>query len=106
MQFLSEEQVKQLESGTTPPAGDVGVDLTRQYYLRIIAARDGSPAQKAGLRTADTIRAIDGKPTRDTPALLARIAELPPGSTVTVKVWRAKKLQGVDVVVGRRPAAQ
>ena len=33
------------------PAGDVGLELTRQYYLRVIAARDDSPAAKAGLRT-------------------------------------------------------
>ena len=35
-------------SNTALPAGDVGIDLTRQYYLRVIAARDGSPAAKAG----------------------------------------------------------
>jgi len=64
------------------------------------------PAERAGIQVRDVVLEIDGKPTRDTPALLARIAELPPGSTVTVKVWRAKKLQGVDVVVGRRPTAQ
>ena len=49
---------------------------------------------------------IDGKATRDTPALLARIAELPPGSAVKVKVWRERKPQDVDVTVGRRPQAQ
>src|SRR5690242_18980900 len=26
------------------PTGDVGLELTRQYYLRVIAARDGSPS--------------------------------------------------------------
>jgi serine protease DegQ len=31
---------------------------------------------------------------------------LPPGSTATVKVWRERKLTGVDVIVGRRPTAQ
>ena len=39
--------------------------MTRQYYLRVISARDGSPAAKAGLQTGDYVRAIDGKPTRD-----------------------------------------
>ena len=63
--FLTPGQVKAVEAGEAAPDGDVGIELTRRYYLYIIAARDGSPAQKAGLRTADTIRAIDGKPTRD-----------------------------------------
>jgi len=49
--FLSADQVKQLETGATPPAGDVGLDLTRQYYLRVIAARDGSPARQARFRS-------------------------------------------------------
>src|SRR4029079_2097098 len=44
--FLSSDQVKQLESSAPVPTGDVGLDLTRQYYLRVIAARDGSPADR------------------------------------------------------------
>jgi serine protease DegQ len=64
------------------------------------------PAERAGIQVRDVVLEIDGKPTRDTPALLARIAELPPGSTVTVKVWRDRKLQGVDITVARRPQAQ
>ncbi|MET0683464.1 MAG: trypsin-like peptidase domain-containing protein [Casimicrobiaceae bacterium] len=63
------------------------------------------PAERAGILVRDVVLEIDGKPTRDTTTLLARIAELPPGSTVTVKVWRERKLTGVDVTVGRRPTA-
>src|SRR5262245_54469977 len=37
------------------PIGDVGVELTRQYYLRVIATRDDSPAAKAGLQTGDYV---------------------------------------------------
>src|SRR5581483_2873887 len=63
--FLSPAQVKQVESGAALPAGGVGLELTRQYYLRVIAARDNSAAAKAGLRTGDYIRAINDMPTRD-----------------------------------------
>ena len=56
--FLSSDQVKQIEANAPVPTGDVGLDLTRQYYLRVIAARDGSSAAKAGLRTGDYIRSI------------------------------------------------
>src|SRR5258708_11815603 len=40
--FLTPDQVRQLESSTPVPIGDVGLDLTRQYYLRVIATRDNS----------------------------------------------------------------
>jgi carboxyl-terminal processing protease len=63
--FLSADEVKQLENGAQLPAGDVGIDLTRQYYLRVIATRDGSPAARAGLRTGDYVRAINGTATRE-----------------------------------------
>ena len=63
--YLTRDQVKEVESQKPLPAGDVGLELTRQYYLRVIAARDGSPAAKAGLRGGDYVRAIDDKPTRE-----------------------------------------
>jgi carboxyl-terminal processing protease len=63
--YLTAAQVKQVESGAPLPPAGVGLELTRQYYLRVIAARDGSPAAKAGLRTGDYIRAINDMPTRD-----------------------------------------
>src|SRR5687767_7431793 len=63
--FLTPDLVKTVESKEAPAPADIGVEVTRNYYLRIIAAREGSPAAKAGLRTGDYIRAIDGRPTRE-----------------------------------------
>lgn len=87
--YLSPEVVRQLESGAAFPDGDVGLELTRQYYLRVLAARDGSPAQRAGLRTGDFIRAIDGRSTRDLSVFegLRRLRGAP-GTKVTLTVLR------------------
>src|SRR5439155_17502689 len=63
--FLSTDEVKQIETNAAQPPADVGLELTRQYYLRVIAARDNSPAAKAGLRTGDYLRAIGDMPTRE-----------------------------------------
>ena len=63
--YLTPTQARALEGGETLADGDVGLELTRQYYLRVIAPRDGSPAARAGLQTGDYVRAIDGRPTRD-----------------------------------------
>jgi serine protease DegQ len=65
----------------------------------------GGPADRAGVHARDVVVEIDGKPTRDTPTLLARIAELPPGSVIRVKLWRDRATQDVDVTVGKRPPA-
>jgi serine protease DegQ len=64
------------------------------------------PAERAGILPRDVVLELDGKPTRDQPELLARIAELPPGSLVKVRLWRDRKAQDVDVTVGRRPSVQ
>ena len=63
--FLTPDQVKLIDSNAPTAPGDVGIDLTRQGYLRIIAVRDGSPAAKAGLMTGDYVRIIGANPTRD-----------------------------------------
>src|SRR5207249_12211383 len=87
--YLTAEQVKQVESGAPLPPAGVGVELTRQYYLRVIAARDNSPAAKAGLRTGDYIRAINDMPTREMSVWEGRRAlRGAPGSKVSVTVIR------------------
>jgi len=63
--FLTAGEARAVESGVPLSAGDIGVDLTRQYYLRIIAVRDASPAARAGLRSGDFVRLIDRQPTRE-----------------------------------------
>jgi carboxyl-terminal processing protease len=64
--YLDVNQVKVLDKGDLGGTAQTGLELTRQYYLRVIAARDGSPAAKAGLLPGDYIRAIDGQSTRGT----------------------------------------
>ena len=87
--YLSPDQVKQIESGAPLAVGDVGIDLTRQYYLRIIAARDGSPAARAGLRTGDYVRVINGVATREMSVFEGmRALRGAPGSTVSLTIIR------------------
>ncbi len=88
--YLTREQVKALESGEKLPAGEVGLDLTRQYYLRVIAARDGSPAAKAGLRAGDFVRLIDNRPTREMSVFEGtRLLRGTPGSKVRLTIIRS-----------------
>lgn len=104
--YLNLKQVREIEAGTPLPDGEVGLEITRQYYLRVIAARDGSPAAKAGLQTGDYIRGIDGKPTRDLSVFEgARLLRGQPGSKVTLTIIRGNAVDPHEVVLVREKAA-
>ncbi|HXE79547.1 MAG TPA: S41 family peptidase [Vicinamibacterales bacterium] len=100
--YLTPEQVTALETGETLPRGDVGLTLTRQYYLRIVAAREGSPAARAGLRPDDYIRSIDGEPTRDMSVFTGmRLLRGAPGTRVKLTVIRGNAAEPHEVVLVR-----
>ena len=77
--------------------------LARTDGVLVRALQRDGPADRAGIQVRDVVVEIGGKPTPDVPQLLARIAELAPGSNARVKLVREGKLLDVDVVVARRP---
>ncbi len=102
--YLSPEQVKQLESGAPLPPAGVGLEITRQYYLRVIAARDNSPAAKAGLRTGDYIRAINDTSTRDMSVWEGtRALRGAPGSKVKLTIIRGNAADPHVIELTREP---
>jgi carboxyl-terminal processing protease len=102
--YLTPAQVKQVEAGTPLPPAGVGLELTRQYYLRVIAARDNSPAAKAGLRTGDYIRAINDMPTREMSVWEGmRMLRGAAGTKVTVTVIRGNAADPHVVELVRQP---
>lgn len=117
--YLTAAEVKDLQSSgpcvsllpdacTGTAIGDVGIELTRQYYLRVIAARDDSPAARAGLQTGDYVRAIDGKPARDLSVFEGmRLLRGAPGSKVTLTIIRgnAAEPRQIELVRERAPGA-
>jgi len=84
------------------PAGGAGVGLEvrrepadrrsdRRGY-RVVTARDGSPAARAGLKAGDLITHVDGQPVAEIPLLVMTHAMLEgrAGSTVRLTVERAE----------------
>ena len=87
--YLAPDEVQAVETSAKLPAGDVGLVVTRQFYLRIVGVRDGSPAARAGLRSGDFIRGIDDKPTREMSAFTGmRLLHGAPGSRVELTIIR------------------
>jgi len=100
--YLTPEEVAFAKNGTTMPAGEVGLVVSRQFYLRIVGVRDGSPAHRAGLRTNDFIRGIDNKPTREVSAFAGmRLLRGEPGSTVELTVLRGNAAEPHVVTLTR-----
>lgn len=64
----------------------------------------GSPAEKAGIKMGDIVTEIDGKKLADdkNTVLATYINNKKIGDTVTVKVWRDKKEESVQVMLEKR----
>ena len=62
--YLDADEWKLLQQPTKDDA-DIGAVLTRRFgFLMVVAPRTGSPAEKAGLKTGDILKTIDGRHTR------------------------------------------
>ena len=87
--YLTPDLARSREANDPGGPAEIGLDLTRQYYLRVVSARDGSPAAKAGIRPGDFIRAIDNRPTRDMSAYEgSRLLRGAPGTKVSLLLIR------------------
>ncbi|MCU0256153.1 MAG: S41 family peptidase [Vicinamibacterales bacterium] len=101
--WLAADQVAQFEAGAPAPQGETGIDLVRQYYLRVVSVLDGSPAAAAGLRTGDYLRMLDGKATRDLSAIEGhRLLRGPVGSPVKLLVLRGNAAEPHEVTLTRQ----
>ncbi|RPJ72396.1 MAG: PDZ domain-containing protein, partial [Acidobacteria bacterium] len=106
--YLTPAQVAFYQKGSQA-RGDIGVVLTRQYYLRVVAVGDNTPAARAGLRTGDYLRTIDDKPTREMSAVEGeRTLRGERGSKVALAVIRGNAAEPHIVEVAREviPPAQ
>jgi serine protease Do len=64
----------------------LGIDVQNGAMIQNVTP--GFPAEKAGMKPYDVIVEIDGKPIKDHNDLLIKIADIPPGTTVEIKVVR------------------
>ena len=100
--FLSVADVERIESGEPGPAGELGLEVTSQYYLQVVAARPDSPAARAGIRPGDFVRAIDGETTRRLSTLEGRaLLRGQPGSIVSLSLLRGNTQEPYDIELTR-----
>ena len=87
--FLTPALAKTIGANEPAGPGDVGIELIKQYYLRVVSVRDGSAAARAGLRTGDFVRIINDKATRNMSAVEGmRLLRGATGSKVSLVIIR------------------
>ncbi|WP_112663084.1 S1C family serine protease [Microvirga flavescens] len=69
----------------------------------VAEALKDSPAAKAGVRTGDTIVAVNGEEVREAKDLSRKVAQVAPGKTLTLTLYRDGKERTVSVEVGTQP---
>jgi serine protease Do len=63
----------------------------------------GSPAEKAGLQAGDVIVGFNGKPIANSAELPLAVADVRPGESARIRVWRKGVIKDLAVVVGEAP---
>jgi len=64
---------------------------------------EGSAAEDAGIRTYDVIRSVNGTKVTTENDLIRRVSSFPPGTSVTLEIWRDNSLIETTATLGERP---
>ncbi|HEY5056190.1 MAG TPA: S41 family peptidase [Acidobacteriaceae bacterium] len=91
--YLTASDYKAYKADEGGKTAQVGINASKRYgYAIVVSVVPGSPADKAGLVDNDILEAIDGKDTRNISlAMIQRLLQGAPGSTLTVGVVRPSK---------------
>jgi serine protease Do len=93
----------QIQPVTKEVAEAIGLKEARGAL--VAEAVKGSPAEKAGIKTGDTILAVEGQPIREARDLSRRIAAYAPGRTVQVTVYRDGQERQVSLEIAKQSGA-
>lgn len=88
----------QIQALTEDIAESLGLDQTRGAMVAMV--QDGSPAEKAGLKTGDLVLQIAGKQVEDPKDLARKVAGIDPGSEVEFTIYRDGETTTLKVTLG------
>jgi carboxyl-terminal processing protease len=88
--FLTPEMYKDMQTETKGQFGGIGIEITvKDGFPTVITAIEDTPAFKVGLRSADSIIKIDGKPTKNMGLVdVVKLIRGQKGKSVTLTIMR------------------
>ncbi|MEZ5786795.1 MAG: Do family serine endopeptidase [Xanthobacteraceae bacterium] len=108
--------VSQLEAKGSVTRGWIGVqiqqinaDIADSLGLKntegalVAEPQDGSPADKAGIRSGDVITAVNGEKMKDARTLARKVSNMPPGTRVQIDLIRKGDPMTITLTLGELP---
>lgn len=101
--YLTAAEFEAFTSPESLPKADIGVEVTKRYYVQVVAVLPGSPAEAAGLQPGDLLKSIDGENTREVNVIVGEsMLKGPAGSELKLEVIRGRQPEPFEVTVTRR----
>ena len=91
-----------------PVTADIAdaIGLAQPEGALVAGVNGGTPAAKAGIKAGDVITALGGNPVKSPRDLSRMVADLSPGTSKNVSVWRTGKTKDVPITIGDNAADQ
>lgn len=91
-----------------PVTADIAdaIGLRQAEGALIAGVNDGTPAARAGLKAGDIVTALGGSPIKSPRDLSRMVADLSPGTSKSLSVWRTGKTRDLSITVGRNTGDQ
>jgi carboxyl-terminal processing protease len=101
--YLSAEEYQAYRDPEAHKKADIGVELTKRYYLQVVSVLPGSPAEKAGVEPGDLLKSVGGANTREVNVVAGEsMLRGGAGTKVTLEVIRDRQPDPVTIEVERR----
>jgi carboxyl-terminal processing protease len=100
--YLSPDEFAEFQNPKKTGLADIGVEVTKRYYLQVVAVLPGSSGEEAGLRPGDLLKSVDGHNTRDLSVAIGEsLFEGTPGSNVELQVIRGRQPEPIELTITR-----
>ena len=101
--FLSQEEFKELQIGTSGEFGGLGIEVGMEDgFVKVISPIDDTPAQKAGIKAGDTIIKLDDTAVKGLSLNEAvKLMRGKRGTSITLTIIREGQEKPFDVVIKR-----
>jgi carboxyl-terminal processing protease len=100
--YLDAEEYAAFKDPSSQSKADLGIELTKRYYLQVVSVLPGSPAEKAGLKPGDLLKSVGGVNTREINVVAGeRMLRGPAGSKVALEVIRDREPDPIPIEVER-----